>query len=80
MPRWNTGWFFMRFKNGRPYRFVRRDSDTVEVAQFTKWEDGSAGIYFETSEATFDSGDGWRDALALLEQRGFVFDGREKSN
>jgi hypothetical protein len=72
--------FFMRFKDGRAYRFVKRDGDTVEVATFTKWEDGSAEICFEPSEWAFESDNGWREAVALLEQRGFVLDGREKSN
>ena len=72
--------FFMRFKTGQPYRFVRRDGDKIEVAQFTQWQDGSAGVCFESSEASFETSDGWRDALALLEQRGFAFDGRENPN
>jgi len=50
------GPLLMRFKNGKPYRFIRPNGDTVELAPFTKWEDGSAGIRWEASEASFSAG------------------------
>ena len=68
-----------RFKNGKPYRFVRRTGEAIEVAVFTKWSDESAGIEFEASEMSTEPG-AWKLAVQELERRGFVLDRGEKSN
>lgn len=67
------------FKDGKPYRFVRRIGETIEVATFTKWNDESAGIVFETSEMSTEPG-AWQLAVRELERRGFVLDSGEKPN
>jgi hypothetical protein len=62
-----------RFKNGKVYRFVRRERDSLEFANFTKWSDGSVGIEFAKSELVFEATeDAWRLAVEELKRRGFV--------
>ena len=63
------------FEMGRSYRFVRTAQSEIETAEFTRYEDGSAGVKINGGERLegFELDDqAWRRALNSLRARGFV--------
>lgn len=58
---------------GKTYVFVRRTEDGIEHTEFSRYADGSAGFLADQMYHLYEHHpDSWKDALADLEQLGFV--------
>jgi len=73
--RWDRIGVMQVFEDGKAYRFTRRQNGIVEVATFTKFEDGSAYVESAEFEIIYEwEDDSWLKALQQLADKGFILE------